>query len=291
VSSARSGRRTRGLVSRRAQGQTVAIDVAIERPLAQESQAPGPVLFARYAFPPNSHGFCGPPDHQGFFEYGVAGVETGLRQMARQFAGAWPYLQLIAAATGLDDPLDRRVVEAYWIGSPRLDGVRTRAVGDSMEERFRRLTGARFPTLTEGVLAGGVPHHSFAVFCIYPYTGLLTDGRKAPYALTVLDRCRIRWGKVMAATGDQVVVESRPLSWDGRVLGLGTAQTETVVRSVDGVGLAGPLKPGDWVSLHWEWVCDRLTERQVRQLRRYTDRHLAIVNDARTRSVVPAILG
>ena len=99
--------------------------------------------------------------------------DGGLRAMAQQFAGAWPYLQLIAAATGLDDPLDRRVVEAYWVGSPRLDLVGTRAVGDSMEDRFRDMTGARFGSLTEGVLAGGVPHHSFAVFCIYPYTGLL----------------------------------------------------------------------------------------------------------------------
>ena len=48
-----------------------------------------------------------------------------------------------------------------------------------MEDRFRVMTGARFGSLTEGVLAGGVPHHSFAVFCIYPYTGLLSDGRKA----------------------------------------------------------------------------------------------------------------
>ena len=30
------------------------------------------------------------------------------------------------------------------------------------------MTGARFGSLAEGVLAGGVPHHSFAVFCIYP---------------------------------------------------------------------------------------------------------------------------
>jgi len=274
-------------------GQTGAIDVALEHPnaIAQERRAPGPVLFARYAFPPNSHGFCGPSDHQGFFEFGVAGVEAGLRRMAQQFAGAWPYLQLIAAATGLDDPLDRRVVEAYWIGSPRLDRVGTHAVGDSMEERFRRLTGSRFPTLAEGVLAGGVPHHSFAVFCIYPYTGLLTDGRKAPHALAVLDRCRIRWGRVLAAEGDQAVAESRPLTWDGRRLGLGPPQAETVVRSLDGVGLARPPQPGDWVSLHWEWVCDRITERQVGQLRRFTERHLAIVNDAQTRSVVPGILG
>jgi hypothetical protein len=255
------------------------------------AEVPGPVLFARYAFPPNSHGFCGPPDSRGFFDLGVAGVDAGLRTMARQFAGAWPYLQLIAAATGLDDPLDRRVVEAYWVGTPRLDLVGTHAVGDSMEERFRRVAGPGFGPLTGGVLAGGVPHHSFAVFCVYPYTGLLTDGRKAPHALTVLDRCRIRWGRVRSVEGDRVVVESRPLTWDGRWLRLGDARTETAVRSVDGIGLADPFRPGDWVALHWEWVCDRLTEAQVARLRRYTERHLAIVNERATGSVVPAILG
>ncbi|CCG03928.1 DUF6390 family protein [Blastococcus saxobsidens] len=258
---------------------------------ANSAVVPGPVLFARYAFPPNSHGFCGPPDHGGFFEYGVAGRDDGgLRAMAQQFAGAWPYLQLIAGATGLDDPLDRRVVEAYWVGSPRLDQVGTRAVGDSMEDRFRAVTAGTFSTLTEGVLAGGVPHHSFAVFCIYPYTGLLTEGRKAPHALTVLDRCRIRWGRVLAVQGDQVVVQSRPLTWDGGSLGLGPPETETVVQSVDGVGMVGTVHPGDWVSLHWEWVCDTLTEQQVGRLRRYTEKHLAIVNDRHNRSRVPALL-
>ena len=253
---------------------------------------PGPVLFALYAFPPNSHGFCGPADSGGLFEYGVAGVDDGgLRAMARQFAGAWPYLELIARATGIPDPLDRRVVEAYWVGSPRLDRVGTRAVGDSMEDRFRYLTGARFGSITEGVLAGGVPHHSFAVLCIYPYTGLLTDRRKAPQALTVLDRCRIRWGRVLAVQGDQVVVENSPLTWDGARLGLGPPVTETAVQSLDGVGMVGGVAPGDWVSLHWEWVCDRLTEAQVARLRRYTARHLAIVNDRSTRSAVPQILG
>jgi hypothetical protein len=258
--------------------------------MAEPPPTPGPVLFARYAFPPNSHGFCGPADSGGLFEYGVAGRdERGLRAMAQQFAGAWPYLQLIARATGLDDALDRRVVEAYWVGSPRLDLVGTPAVGDSMEERFRYMTGARFGSLAEGVLAGGVPHHSFAVLCIYPYTGLLTDGRKAAHALTVLDRCRIRWGRVLEVQGDQVVVRSRPLTWDGDVLALGDPSTESAVQSVDGVGMVA-VAPGDWVSLHWEWVCDRLTETQVARLRRYTERHLAIVNDRSTRSLVPALL-
>ena len=253
---------------------------------------PGPVLFARYAFAPNSHGYCGPHDYNAFFEYGVAGFDDrGLRAMSKQFEGAWPYLELIAEATGLDDPLDRRVVEAYWVGSPRLDQVATRAVGKSMEERFRAKTGAQFSTLAESVLAGSVPHHSFAVFCVYPWTGLLGDGRKTDHALTVLDRCRIRWGQVLAVQGDQVVVESSPLTWDGRRLEIGPPETETVVRSVDGVGMVAELEIGDWVSLHWEWVCDRLSERQVGYLRSFTMRHLRVVNEGNLHAGPAVLLG
>ena len=103
----------------------------------------GPVLFARYAFPPNSHGYCGPATTTSFFEHGVTGAdERGLRHLSSQFAGAWPYLQLIAAELGLDDPLDRRVVDAYWVGNSRLNQVRTRAIGNSMEDRFRAAGGA-----------------------------------------------------------------------------------------------------------------------------------------------------
>ena len=254
--------------------------------------ASGPVMFARYAYPPNSHGYCGPGDSTGFFEYGVSGaVDRGFRQMAQAFAGAWPYLELIAGATSIADPLDRRVVEAYWVGNPLLDQVGTSLVGASMEDRFRHRAGPRFGDLAEGVVAGGVPHHSFHVFCIYPWVGLLGDDRRAEQALTVLDRCRIRWGRVVSAQGDQVVVESRALTWDGRRLALGEPAQETVVRSVDGTGMVDDLSPGDWVSLHWEWVCDRVSEFQLRALRHYTARHLAVVNDGVEVSGPRVVLG
>jgi hypothetical protein len=129
------------------------------------------------------------------------------------------------------------------------------------------------------------------VFCIYPWTGLLSDGRKAANALMVLDRCRIRWGKVQAVTGDQVVVESRPLTWDGRRLGLGEPTSEPVVRAIDGVSMIGDLVPGDWVSLHWEWICDRLTEWQLRYLRDFTLRHIKIVNEGNLHSGPAGLLG
>ena len=217
----------------------------------------GAQLFVRYAYPPNARGSCGPPDSDALLHYGQSGVtDAGLRELARGFAGAWPYLELIAGANRIADPLDGRVVEAYWVGNSLLDSVGITNLGNSMEDRFRARTGHQFPHLVEGVLAGGVPHHSFHVFEIYPWLGLLRDDRRHATALNVLDRCRIRWGEVLATTGDEAVVRSRPLVWDG-------------------VGLAA----GDVVSLHWDWVCDRLSPQQLQQLKHFTARHLRIAND------------
>ncbi len=266
-------------------------DTRVEPPTVR-TPVSGPVLFARYAFPPNVHGYCGPHDHESFFEHGVTGADDrGLRSLSQQFAGAWPYLELIAESLGIPDPLDRRVVDAYWVGNSRLNRVKTTAIGNSMEDRFRAHVGSSFPTLAESVLAGGVPHHSFAVFCIYPWTGLLSDGRKADHALTVLDQCRIRWGKVTALQGDQVVVDSTPLTWDGRTLGFGERIVETVTRAVDGVSMMDDLRVGDWISMHWEWACDVLSDRQVRYLRDFTVRHLRIVNEGNLHRGTAALLG
>lgn len=240
----------------------------------------GPVLFVRYAYPPNLHGYCGPNDTGSFVAYGRTGqIDTGFVQLAQAFSGAWPYLELIAGATGITDPLDHRVVEAYWVGNALLDRVGPVALGGSMEERFRPTTGRQFGSLAEGVVAGGVPHHSFHVFCIYPWVGLLGHDRRGADALNVLDRCRIRWGQVQSVTGEQAVIDSRPLLFDGRQLSLGEPTRETAQCSLAGTEVGAELRPGDWVSLHWEWVCDRLTEHQVATLRRYTLHHLDVVND------------
>lgn len=240
---------------------------------------PGALLFVRYAFPPNELGYCGPSDSQELLGYGTNGVvDRGLGALARQFDGAWPYLELIAGATGIADPLDHRVVEAYWVGNALLDQIGTTAFGNSMEQRFRRSTGSQFSLLAEGACAGGVPHHSFHVFGVYPWVGMLGDGRKSDTALTVLDRCRIRWGQVDSVDGDTVLVRSQPLTWDGRTLALGEPVTETATLSVGGDGFLTELAVGDWVSLHWDWVCDRLDARQLANLRRYSRRQLEITN-------------
>jgi hypothetical protein len=247
--------------------------------VAAPAVAAGPTLFVRYAFPPNFHGACGPADSQALFQYGASAVvDNGVRELARQFQGAWPYLELISNATGIGDPLDRRVVEAYWVGNPLLDRVGVRPLGDSMEERFRAKTGLQFGNVVDAVLAGGMPHHSYHVFCIYPWVGLLGDDRRYEQALMVLDRCRIRWGQVTEVLPSQLIVQSQPLLFERGQLLLGPTVSETVERTLDGVGLVAEFQVGDWVSMHWEWVCDRLRPSQLNALRHYTRMHLDVVN-------------
>jgi hypothetical protein len=242
--------------------------------------APGPLLFARYAYPPNALGYCGGADPDSLLGAAAAGGGPDLvelRHRAGDFEGAWPYLELIAWCNHLDDPLDRRVVEAYWIGNALLDRVPDETLVASLRDRFERRAGARLGAMISAVPAGGVPHHSFHVFAVYPWLGLLRAGMEgAP--LTVLDRCRIRPGTVEAVGGDLVVVRSRPLAFIGSCLVLGDEVYEEVRAGTDGTSLVGELAPGDRVSLHWDWVCDRLTEPQARALHAYTMRNLDAVN-------------
>lgn len=257
---------------------------------------PGAILWARYSYPPNELGYCGPPDHRALLQYGAEGVvDGGLEQHLRGFAGAFPYMELIARATGIKDPFDRRVVEAYWVGNDLLERVDMTVFGNSLWERFRHRAGNSWNYLAEALPAGAVPHHSFHVFGVYPWVGRLRGergGDRNSTSLEVLDRCRIRWGQVKAVQGDQVVVEFQRLTWDGSRLGLGPLELETVTRAIDGTGFVGgdDLAPGAWVSLHWHWLCDRLTPRQLTNLKRYTAHQLAVTND-RVRHPGPMTLG
>jgi hypothetical protein len=240
----------------------------------------GLMLFARYAYAPNELGYCGPADHRAMLEYGAEGVaDGGLVELAQGFGGAWPYLQLIAGANRIADPLDRRVVEAYWVGNNLLDRVDLTTFGNSLAERFRRPAGRHWPDLAETIPAGGTAHHSFHVLCVYPWVGMLGEGRGADRPLQVLDQCRIRWGQVVSVADGEVVVRSRPLRYDNRRLLLGPERTVAATTAVDGLGFATDLRCGDWVSLHWRWVCDRLTPRQLRFLRDHTARTLRMVNE------------
>jgi hypothetical protein len=238
----------------------------------------GPLLFARYAYPPNALGYCGADETRLLLEYGAAGAsDGGLAELARTFEGAWPYLTLIAAANEITDPLDPRVVEAYWIGNGLLDRVRPADLARHVEDRFRGRVGRTWQRVLDPVAAGAVPHHTFHVFAVYPWLGLMRTGI-VDQPLHVLDQCRTTAALVESANGNLARVLARPLVWNGTTLGLGAWARREVRWRDDGLALVGDVSPGDWVSLHWDFVCDRLAPAAARRLERVTRRVLASVN-------------
>ena len=237
-------------------------------------------------------GYCGEGDGQEWLAVASAGspegptpVDHSLTERARAFDGAWPYLQFLASTAGVADPLDPVVAEAYWVGNDLLEAVDPRVFAAGARHWFGTQSGADWDCLA-GDPPAAVPHHSFHVFVIYPWVGLLRR-TGSPKALEVLDRCRIRWGTVIAVDGDSVSVRSRPLTWDGERFALGQPHLESVRWAANGQSLLPAVQPGQVVSLHWSWVCDVLTPVQQVALRTYTARQLALTNRTATNRTAP----
>jgi hypothetical protein len=248
----------------------------------------GALLFARYAYPPNALGLCGADVRSTLLEYGDAGEsDAGLAQLARTFEGAWPYLTLIADANGVADPLDRGVVEAYWVGNELLERVRPAELGRHVEERFGRRLGRAHERVERAAAAGAVPHHCFHVFAVYPWLGLLRSGI-VDEPLRILDRCRTTPAVVRAVEGDRADVLAPSLRWDGEHLVLGEPSPRRVRWREEGRSFVQRPAPGALVSLHWDFVCDVLSPAAASSLYRATSRALAAVEGAGTARAVLA---
>lgn len=234
----------------------------------------GHALFARYAYPPNELGYCGPADAEVLLR---GDNPEQVAAHARAFDGTWPYLTAIAAAAGVDDPLDVEVVRSYWVGGPLLSAVDSDVLLDTLRQAFTGQVTGLLADLTTAV--GALAHHSFHVFVVYPWLRFLD--RDAQTALHVMQQCRIRWGTVESISDDHAVLRSQPLAFDGEVLTLDAHTTETVRWRQNGVSLIAAPRPGDVVAAHWDWVCDGLTERQSDALAAATRATLDLINTAR----------
>lgn len=223
--------------------------------------ASGALLFARFAAPPNSLGYCGGDDHRALVELLRAGLDgPDLVRLCRAFEGAWPYLRLIATSAELADPLDPRVVEAYWIGNGLLDRVSPAAFAADLERRFRpRTARTEWPWLAAKPVEGSLPHHSFHVLEVMPRIGLLRAGHVSAI-LPSMEQCLIRPARVIAREADGLLVETKPLMVVEGRLTFGPPVDQHVA---DGEIAA---RPGDVIAIHWGWSCGRLSRRQAHRL-------------------------
>jgi hypothetical protein len=231
-------------------------------------------LFAQYAFPPNELGYCGPPDASVLLNR--SSTPSTVAEHAQGFDGAWPYLEDIAAAAGVDNPLHPDVVRNYWIGGTLLADVDGAHLLARLRTAFANQPTGLLNDLTSP--AHVLPHHSFHVFVVYPWIRFLDADPATP--LRILQSCRIRWGTVDSVDDEHAVVVSRPLRFDG-TLTLGDPVAEEVRWSRDGASLAPQPVPGQTVSAHWDWLCGSLTTDERAVLSTTTQQTLDLVNSAR----------
>ncbi|HEX3283528.1 MAG TPA: DUF6390 family protein [Mycobacterium sp.] len=242
--------------------------------LHEQKLPAGYTLFARYAFPPNELGYCGPADAEVLLRGDDA---AAVAAHAKEFDGAWPYLRAIADAAGTPDALDADVVRSYWVGGPQLDRVDPEGLLQTLRRAFQGQTTGLLFDLNQA--RGALAHHSFHVFVVYPWVRFLD--RDAATALKVLQDCRIRWGIVESVEDEHAVITTSPLTFADGTLALGAPRTERVRWRKNRVSLIGPPAPGDVVSAHWDWACGVLDEDECEALTAATQTTLDLVNAAR----------
>ena len=242
------------------------------------SDTTGVEMFARYAYAPNALGYCGPPLGATLRDGSVDDV----RRAATKFSGAWPYLRVLSALTGIVDPLDYRMVESYWLGGGVGADVGASEFFDALLAIIGPQAGRYWSHLTPDLACEAAGNHGFHVFGVYPWTRFLGRGMD-DQPLSVLDNCRITWGTVVSRAGDDVDVTCRGLAWDGHSLSLAPARARRLDVWADGYSAVPDVAVGDEVAVHWGRLCGRLQPHQVRALADSTDRQLRVTSNRLTR--------
>ncbi len=232
---------------------------------------------SRYAFGPNRLHYCGPDASQEIYAYmHNNSSDKRLEQLMTQFAVLYPYLQLIASSNGISDPFDRRVVEAYWLGNSLLDTISSqqfyRHLDETLDIKKRFGTsGARetYDKLPQGAL----PHHSFHVMHIWRRSGNVAEN----HSIDSIDKCCISGGQVITIDGPKLTIKRKPIILKEDSLVYGDPIEEPVVRRLDDDNYFDDVQIGDWITIHWDFPCEIVTEQEVQQLERYTEKTLALV--------------
>jgi hypothetical protein len=239
----------------------------------------GMLRCARYAFSPNKLKYCGPNDKNfQLFSHITEGVEDqGLVEILDDFSAMYPYLQLIARENNIVDPLDERVVEAYWIGNELLEGVKSKGFFDYLKEgkyTKEKIKPKDLKWIVDKVPMGAKVHHSFHVFNVWSKT----DHEAKSQMVSTMNSCRISWGEIKSKEKSKLKVKTQELVYEEGKLKLVPKKIREVSWRIGDKELIKDIKKGDLITIHWGWVCEKVSKFQVRNLEKYTEYHLSLAN-------------
>jgi len=237
----------------------------------------GMLRAGRYAFGPNRLHYCGPERPLELKDRIITkGADEGLRDILTQFEAMYPYLLHIARANNIADPLDERVVEAYWVGNALLEHVTKDAFyvhladGLSLKKKY----GTSFEDITRHIGRGALPHHSFHVFDVWKKGEEIREADR----LNSIDECRVSWGEVTDISGPFITIMTpRLIIIDGK-LALGVPEPRRLVRALESEYEIEQIVPGNILTVHWGVACEVISPKQLANLKHYTLRHIALAN-------------
>ena len=235
---------------------------------------------ARFALYPNELGLCGPRGSEKGKLYQYLTTKTKVsdrqaRKLFEQFTAATAYMKLIAEANQIEDWLDPRVVDAYWIGNDLLNRVRP----EDLKTMILNLAAeGKMATPAAKEAAARVhyqhrPHHSFHVMVIGGLSGQVERGSVGQ------DLCRISWGRVVGiGKNGTLTVSAKSLRREGGRI-LSELEEEERNVSVPRDPLLFPrVSVGNLVAFHWARVVEIIDEDTARRLEYWTERMLAYFN-------------
>jgi len=230
-------------------------------------------LASRFSYITNSLRFCGPSEaHKQFLQYlDKKDNEEEVKNLLLKFESLRPYFTSIAEKAKLDC-FDYKVIEAYWIGNNLLDNFNDK----DMKEVILKLTFRGLPSSIGGKLihnmpSGLMPHHNFNVM----YVGVGMTTKSVETNIQNMDNCRISWGKVLEVIDDKLLVQTNSLIKKNNKFELKENETKTAVFLKQ---MLPDIKKNDIVALHWGFAPLILTQEQAKNLEKYTERILGVLN-------------
>jgi len=233
----------------------------------------GTELAVRFSYIVNSLRYCGPAEAHKRFRHYLKNKDNKeeVDKLLTKFEALMPYLDAIAQKTG-KKPFDYDVVEAYWIGNELLDKLGKKDLEKIINELVRNGLPIKMgERLIQKLPDGFVPLHAFNVF----YVGVGQTTRKVPTTLPNMNKCMTSYGRVKKIEEKELMIVKSFVELEDNRYFFGKEKEQKVMYMKE---MIPEVKVDDIVALHWNFATVVLDDRQLENLKKYTQKVLDAMN-------------